>query len=363
LDAAALVHPGTLEEARQRHLEHARRAPQLERPETAEELMRSDPAMPRAVAEYQASRSAEMRRRFPPPRLSDGFARVETLAELEALSAKEMFARFLEATDWRNRAARQIERGGGTVTPEGRAHLPRNRHEVLGAVPDGPDAAYVVYRIIHVGDGPREVQTLPHGAHPRGLAGAEHLLRRPRRRRHADRGVGRAATHHSGEPMNDPSAPERRTGGGAAGSASRPYSRPRMSPLGKAGLAVTLVAAVGGVLFAAGRGVCDNTPLAEVPSPGGTRKAVVFERSCGATTGFSTQVSVLPAGEKPRGDAGNVFVADTDHGAAPSGPGGGPVVEPVWIAEDRLLIRHHRLARVFLSEARAGSVAVSYEAR
>jgi hypothetical protein len=116
-------------------------------------------------------------------------------------------------------------------------------------------------------------------------------------------------------------------------------------------------------LFAAGRDVCDNTPLAEVPSPGGTHKAVVFERSCGATTGFSTQVSVLSAGAKLWGSAGNVFIADTDHGAAPSGPGGGPVIEPVWIAEDRLLIRHHRLARVFLSEARAGSVAVTYEAR
>jgi hypothetical protein len=167
-DAAALVHPGTLEETRARHLEHARRAPELQRPETAEELMRSDPGMPRVVAEYQASRSAEMRRRFPPPRLSDGFARVETLAELEALSAREMFARFLEATDWRNRAARQIERGGGTITPEGRAHLPRTRHEVLGAVPDGEDAAYVVYRIIHVGDGPREVQTLRMERTPEG---------------------------------------------------------------------------------------------------------------------------------------------------------------------------------------------------
>lgn len=161
--------------------------------------------------------------------------------------------------------------------------------------------------------------------------------------------------------MSDPSPPERRTPGPGA----RPYARHRMSPLRKAGLAIALLAGVGAVLFAAGReaGLCDNTPLAEVPSPSGAHKAVVFQRDCGATTGFSTQVSVLPAGEKPRDDAGNVFVADTDHGAAPAGPGGGPVVEPVWLAEDRLLIRHHRLARVFRSEARAGSVAVAYVMR
>lgn len=199
-DAAALVHPATLEETRRRHLEHARRAPEMSRFETVEELMRSDPAMPRAVAEYQATRSAEMRRRFPPPRLSDGFARVETLAELEALSAREMFARFLEATDWRNRAARQIERGGGTITPEGRAHLPRNRHEVLGAVSDGEDAAYVVYRIIHVGGGPREVQTLrmertPEGWRARNIYFAGHG------------GVGMQIVEWEGRPLAPPGNP------------------------------------------------------------------------------------------------------------------------------------------------------------
>jgi len=138
-----------------------------------------------------------------------------------------------------------------------------------------------------------------------------------------------------------------------------------MSRIRRTGLAIALVAGVGVVLFEAGRqaGLCDNTPLAEVPSPSGTRKAVVFQRDCGATTGFSTQVSVLPAGAKLRDDGGNVFVADTDHGAAPSGPGGGPVVEAVWVAEDRLVIRHHRLARVFRSEARAGNVVVAYETR
>jgi hypothetical protein len=167
-DAAELMHTGTLEEFRERHLENARRAPDWQRAESVEELMRREPGMPRAVAEYQASRSAEMRRKFPPPSLAEGFARVETLAELEALSAKEMFARFLEASDWRYRAARQIERGGGTITREGHAALPRTRHEVIGAVPDGQDVAYVVYRIIHIGDGPREVQTLRMERTPEG---------------------------------------------------------------------------------------------------------------------------------------------------------------------------------------------------
>ncbi len=162
-DAAGLVHPETLQEFRESHLENARHMLERERPESAEDLMRREPGMPRVVAEYQANRSAEMQRMYPPPAVAEGFARVESLAELEALSPREMFARFLEAADWRYRAARQIERAGGTITPEQRAVLPRNRHQVLGAVPDGEAVAYVVYRIIHLdddADSPREVQTL-----------------------------------------------------------------------------------------------------------------------------------------------------------------------------------------------------------
>jgi hypothetical protein len=40
---------------------------------------------------------------------------------------------------------------------------------------------------------------------------------------------------------------------------------------------------------------CGNSIRATAPSPSGRAKAVVFVRDCGATTGYSTQVSVLPA--------------------------------------------------------------------
>lgn len=134
----------------------------------------------------------------------------------------------------------------------------------------------------------------------------------------------------------------------------------------KAGLAVVLALVSGAVLMTAWRqgfGLCNNDIITEMPSPSGTRKAVVFQRDCGATTGFSTQVSVLPAREELPPDGGNVFVADDDHGQAPSGPGGGPAVEVVWLREERLLIRHHPLARVFRSEPSVGNVVVEYEQR
>jgi len=106
--------------------------------------------------------------------------------------------------------------------------------------------------------------------------------------------------------------------------------------------------------------LCGNSPLLEVPSPTGNLKAVVFERNCGATTGFSTQVSVLCAASSLPNEGGNLFVADTNHNAAPSGPGGGPLVQVVWVGPSAIRIWHHPLARVIRSEPSANGVRVEY---
>lgn len=105
---------------------------------------------------------------------------------------------------------------------------------------------------------------------------------------------------------------------------------------------------------------CGNELLAEVASPDGELRAVVFQRDCGATTGFSTQVSVLRRGEPLEDRPGNVFVADTGHGAAPSGPGGGPAVSARWLSSEELEVAHHPAARVFSSSPAFGSVKVRH---
>ena len=106
---------------------------------------------------------------------------------------------------------------------------------------------------------------------------------------------------------------------------------------------------------------CENTVLQDIPSPDGRRHAVVFERSCGATTGFSTQVSVVPSAREARG-GGNVFSADTDHGKAPSGSGGGPVVTARWIDRRTLEIAYDSAARVFGHETRHDDTDIHYVA-
>ena len=119
-------------------------------------------------------------------------------------------------------------------------------------------------------------------------------------------------------------------------------------------------ASVAGVFLFLDSG-CGNEPLAEVVSPDGKLKAVVFQRDCGATTGFSTQVAVLSARSALPNESGNVFTSDTNHGAAPSGPGGGPEIGAYWRSATELAISHHPTARVFTAQRSVGTVQVIYE--
>jgi hypothetical protein len=126
------------------------------------------------------------------------------------------------------------------------------------------------------------------------------------------------------------------------------------------GVGSVLLAVIGGCFDLGGQ--CANDPLADLPSPDGRWHAVMFQRDCGATTGFSTQVSVLLAGNTLQNESGNAFIADTDHGAAPAGPGGGPLVLARWIAPDTLEVRFHPRSRVFTRQAQVGAVAMRYVA-
>ena len=105
---------------------------------------------------------------------------------------------------------------------------------------------------------------------------------------------------------------------------------------------------------------CVNAVRASAASPDGGHEAVRFQRDCGATTGFSTHISVLSTGDQPSGTA-NVFVADDDHGAAETTAGEGPWAEAAWLSRDTLLIRYDAAARVFKQETTVGGVTILYE--
>jgi hypothetical protein len=109
--------------------------------------------------------------------------------------------------------------------------------------------------------------------------------------------------------------------------------------------------------------VCENRRLSTVPAPSGRLEAVVFRRDCGATTEAGTQVSVLAAGQALPDHGGNAFVADADHGRAPAGAGGGPVVEVAWEGDAALVVWHDARARVFTAEPVVEGVRIRYDAQ
>jgi hypothetical protein len=105
---------------------------------------------------------------------------------------------------------------------------------------------------------------------------------------------------------------------------------------------------------------CANSPISRADAPDGLHSAVMFQRDCGATTDFSTQISVLKQGHEPSG-GGNTYRADDDHGAAAAGDWGGPWAEMRWLAPDHLLIRYAAKSRRFEQQGKVSGVKISYQ--
>ena len=106
---------------------------------------------------------------------------------------------------------------------------------------------------------------------------------------------------------------------------------------------------IGGFLFFS-PDMCANEVISESLSPDGRQKIILFQRDCGATTGFSTQASLLSATETLPNKSGNLLITDTDHGAAPSGPGGGAIVVVKWDGAKSVTFMHHPEVRVLKAE-------------
>ena len=74
-------------------------------------------------------------------------------------------------------------------------------------------------------------------------------------------------------------------------------------------IALIVACAIGLFLYFAS-GMCGNYIHKEYISPDKQLKAVVFQRDCGATTGFSTQISIIGADKDLNNGGGNIYVID-----------------------------------------------------
>ena len=97
-------------------------------------------------------------------------------------------------------------------------------------------------------------------------------------------------------------------------------------------------------------GLCGNTITNRVTSPDAQRDAVVFTRDCGATTAYSTQVSIVRAGGPLPNQPGNVFIAPDST-----------EVRLEWIGGDTLLVRYAS-ANPNLKAAHVDGIAIHYAA-
>jgi hypothetical protein len=76
--------------------------------------------------------------------------------------------------------------------------------------------------------------------------------------------------------------------------------------------------------------------------------AVVFSRDCGATTGYSTQLSIVPSGHLPE-SSGNVLVLD---GSVP--------LKLSWPSDGSLSVSGLGQGKIFHQSNQVSGVAVSY---
>jgi hypothetical protein len=121
-----------------------------------------------------------------------------------------------------------------------------------------------------------------------------------------------------------------------------------------AAAAACLVLLAGCSTKSVGRKPCVNHVLHESLAPGGSTKAVTFERDC--MTGSTIQVSLVPADAYVASEPGNVFVI----GAGQKSLYSRPVVSVAWSGPTRLTISYTKGAAVMRSEGRVGPVEVRY---
>lgn len=94
--------------------------------------------------------------------------------------------------------------------------------------------------------------------------------------------------------------------------------------------------------------LCENKVKQEIVSPDDSRKAVLFERNCGATTRYSYQISVLPRDAKLPSGPGNTFSSYAEN----------PEVR--WEGDRHLLIKYPKTSR-FRAESSVADVTIRYQ--
>lgn len=106
--------------------------------------------------------------------------------------------------------------------------------------------------------------------------------------------------------------------------------------------------------------MCENKLFDEKSNFQNNYKAILFVRNCGASTGFSKQLSIIEFDDKLNNDTGNIFISDNNHGNAKS-DSFGPIIEINWIDNKTLKVSYSKNIRVFKKEFIFKNIKIIYE--
>lgn len=103
---------------------------------------------------------------------------------------------------------------------------------------------------------------------------------------------------------------------------------------------------------------CDDTSVENklfesISSPSKSFKAVVFQRTAGATTGFNRQVAILESNE-PFAKSDKIESFFCIKGEAK--------IEVVWLSETNILVRYPLWQQIIRTNSQVGKISVVYEA-
>jgi hypothetical protein len=96
------------------------------------------------------------------------------------------------------------------------------------------------------------------------------------------------------------------------------------------------------------RSPCENNVISGMPSPDGADIAFVFRRSCGTTTGWSTDVSVIDMHRSLRSGPGNVLIVGDEQ-----------AVKVSWRGPKKLLVTGFK-EPIHLQNPRVDSVTIEF---
>ena len=101
--------------------------------------------------------------------------------------------------------------------------------------------------------------------------------------------------------------------------------------------------------------MCKNQILSQSPIFNSSKKIVVFNRDCGATTSISTQVSILNRSDELKNSSGNIFIADNNHSQKEL-----KVIINI-IGDKKIKIVYSKNARVFKKEPKYQGIEIEYK--